>query len=276
MAINSTPKAINVFCRKYINPKIEKRIADAELEGQLTPPYPEDALDLLMHFETDSTIVTWLKLALYYFEFNGLGNITEPGVEIAKIYGIPVDSLQESVRFIPQVKVFFREKTIEAWNDGRRPRIAEMTIRLDSDYVAALKESKDALPLLASIVSDTFKAITYKKGYQKYHYRDLDNNYRLSVFVDTAAEAKMLFTALLNINGHTPDFANHLIYPKTTKDYTVVETKKILGADLEMYPERTEANMVFYKAELHWKGIYPILLVNNSYKHRNAIIELKY
>jgi hypothetical protein len=276
----STAQELNYFARNYINPKIIARIDKAIADGLITDTWGETVSTILLHKKDDSAISTCIRLAYYYFEFNGLGNITEPGVEIAKIYGIPLDTLQESVRWIPQIKIFFREVPSDASSaiPPRRPREARLSIRCNETIKNNIVNdiNKTYVKELATKIANILKNITYQKGYEKYHYRDLDKNYKLSVFTASKAEAQLVITAALKINDDIPDFLNFLIEPKTEKNYTAPKTQKILGEDVLLPAERTTGNMLFYKAELHWKGIEPIILVNNSPKHKGAIIELKY
>lgn len=278
--IPSTAQNLNYFARVYINPKIEARINQAITDGLITDTWGETVGEVLLHQKNDSAVSTVIRLAYYYFEFNGLGNITEPGVEIAKIYGIPIDTLQESVRFIPQIKIFFREVPSDASSasPSRRPREARISVRCNETIKNNIVNDINFTYIkeLSQKIANIFKNIAYKKGFEKYHYRELDKNYKLSVFTDTKAEAELLITATLAINDDVPNFNQYLIEPKTEKDYTAINTQKVLGEDVILPAERTEANMIFYKAELHWKGIEPIILVNNSIKHKAAIIELKY
>ncbi|MBR8828778.1 MAG: hypothetical protein DSM107014_12900 [Gomphosphaeria aponina SAG 52.96 = DSM 107014] len=268
----SVTELINGYCRVNVNKAI---IAKLNLVNK--PTSKKDILirKILLHQKSDTMQITMTRLLLFYFNFMDIFELPE-GAEIAQIYGIPLDSLQESVRFIPQIKIRFKEPEKEAKAEARRAREAELSIRVSSTIATELKDnSMTQLLPLAQKVANAFKDIKYEKGYSKYHYRDIDKNYKFSIFVVKESDAKDIIGAALSINNDTPNFDQHLIHPSIGRNFKVAEKDKLFGQIIDLPYERTKANMEFYRAELHIRGIEPIRLVNNSKKPAGAIVELK-
>jgi hypothetical protein len=71
-------------------------------EATLSKSVPRSAVKLVcLHKDTDPITLTVVRLLIWWVEARGLFN------EI--IYGIPADTFHETVRFQPQIKLFWRE-----------------------------------------------------------------------------------------------------------------------------------------------------------------------
>ncbi|NJO98674.1 MAG: hypothetical protein HC764_23950 [Pleurocapsa sp. CRU_1_2] len=96
---------VQSFIRKYINKAVKEHFKDqvGEDETSLSKSTPRSAIKLVcLHKDTDPITLTGIRLLIWWVEARGLLD--------EFIYGIPYSQFHETVQFLPQIKLFWREK----------------------------------------------------------------------------------------------------------------------------------------------------------------------
>lgn len=224
----------------------------------------------LTHKDNDPINVTLLRLFLYYFTYGKARSLQPP------IYGIPVQDFQETFSHHPQIKLFFMEDA-EDVDDDYYPIRSEITFRLINETESTITEANArALAQRIDTAFGTNKGFRWKRGRETWMYVDLRRGYRLKLFVWDETEAKRVIEQVLDIQGHTPDWDEHLKDATNRKDLRtsiVPKTKRIYGKNRKLPRVKPVGHVRFRWAELSvWGLVNPITLVDKSGRRRRALI----
>lgn len=255
------------FIRKYINKVVRLHFEDIKFVGEdnLNINNPREAAKkLCLHKNTDPMILTLGRLLFWWVETKGL--LEE------YIYGVPASNFHETVRFLPQIKLFWRESTQDAKDNGRYPIRARHTVRFRGDYA-----TRDDLRLLANKITKIFNSSSthnFLKGQEKYSYRDKEKGYEFIITASNITEAEKVINALLQIQDDNP--LNKALLTKSTKekDWTEVETIRVAGETFTKPKERQIGKVWFTHAEFSIHGMPKdkILVSNLSEKIPTKLI----
>lgn len=188
-----------------------------------------------------------------------------------EIYGIPVANYkQETVEGYPQVIIHFRESATDARTNDRYPIRAQVGYRLKDDSL-----SQSQVDSLATKVKSKFGGATpfkFKKGTTKFSYKDKKKGYEFILAADTETEAKSVVTAVLSLNGDTPDW-DILTASKSGRTWTTKKTKTVLGKTVELPNQRPIGWVHFTHAELKIPELErDIVLVDQTGRFKNALL----
>lgn len=236
------------FIRKYVNKTVKAHFldVDGDDDASLSLDVPRQAIKrVCLHKDTDPLPLTVGRLLIWWVEAKGLFNDV--------IYGIPSANFHETVRFKPQIKLFWREKTSDAREAIRYPIRAEYTVRYRGDYA-----SRNDLELLKTKINRIFNTGTvhnFWKGREKYSYRDKEKGYEFIITAKNETEAKSVINALLEIQDDNP--LNEALLTRSTKDknWNEIETVRVAGETFKKPKERPIGRVYFTHAEFAVHGM---------------------
>ncbi len=198
------------------------------------------------HQDSDNLGMTQLRLWLFYFVVGNAEKLQAP------IYGLPITTFNESLVYLPQVVLYFREKASEATTHNRRPIEAQVGFRIiDSNF------SKSEAHTLATKIKQLFgepSRFYFKKGRTKFSYRDKAKGYEFIIAAFSEAEAKKVIEQVLDLQNHTPDW-ELLTDSESGRNWSATKYKNILGNTYKLAERRPIGTVYFTKAELKIHGL---------------------
>lgn len=240
--------------RRYVNREIREHFAD--LGGDDWEPEVGTTRGAmryaLTHDDNDALSMTLLRLFLYYFTYGQARSLQAP------VYGIPVQDLQQSVKFHPQIRLYFYEDVSQV-DDFTSPATGEISFRLIGETEHTINESKARS--YANKIKTLFAAnsgFLWHKGKELWVYYDLARGYKLQVYAYNESEAKRVMEQVLDIQGHTPDWDEHLsdaTKRKHLNSASTVKTEFIYGKQRKLPRRLPNAYVRFKFAELKIWGM---------------------
>ncbi|ARV63394.1 hypothetical protein BZZ01_32865 (plasmid) [Nostocales cyanobacterium HT-58-2] len=219
--------------------------------------------------DSDSADMLQMRLQLFYIILRKAQDL-HPA-----IYGIPVTTFHESVEFFPQIRLFFLEDW-EQVEEGYSPVEAEISFRLMHETSATMTHAK--AEVFANKIRNLFasgQGFVWKKGREKWVYKDLSKGYDFRLLAWSESEAKKVIEQVLDIQGHSPDW-NLLGVAVKKKTYTTVPgTHRVYGKQRRKPRERPIAYVRFRYAELKLWGLFnDITLVDRTGFRHNPLIRV--
>lgn len=236
------------FCRKYVNKQVKNHFSDitGNDDASLSRSTPREIIKrICLHKNDDSLTLTISRLLLWWVEAKGLFG--------EYIYGIPAINFHETVRFKPQIKLFWEEKLEDAKANGRRQLEARHTVRYRGNYETA-NDLADLATKIRSIFNNP-STHNFKKGRNKYSYRDKIKGYQFIITADSEDEARKVINALLEIQDDNPLTESLLTTSTKEKDWDKVETITVGGETFTKPVERKIGTVYFTHAELSVHGM---------------------
>ena len=189
------------------------------------------------------------------------------------IYGIPTTSFHDSVAFLPQVMLYFLED-LQNVESGYEPIAAEITFRLMGETSATYTPVK--AKALANKIKSAFSSgngFIWKKGREKWVYKDASKGYDFRLLVWNEAEAKKVIEQVLDIQSHSPNW-NLLSVATKKKPYTTIPgTHEVYGKQRRKPRDRPIAFVRFRYAELKLHGLFnDITLIDRTGFRANPLI----
>lgn len=238
---------------------------DESWDPDLTTPRGQLAA-VLRHEDEDPYLVTLLKC--WFFE-----HIRGQAYRVP-YYGIPVSSFQESRKFQPQIKLFFRED-LEDVEPGYPPVEGEITFRLMglSDITKAQAETYATRVKLAFGAGGT--GYIWRKGKDMATYTDWAKGYQLQILTRSDAEAREVIAKVLDVQNDAPNWAklNYSENAEPMTAYPTIPPQDTIYGELRRTPRRRPvADVRFQYALLHIHGVAaPIVLYDRSYTYAAAL-----
>lgn len=238
---------------------------DESWDPDLTTPRGKLAA-VLKHDDEDPYLITLLKC--WFFE-----HIKGQAYRVP-YYGIPVSSFQESRKFMPQIKLVFRED-LEDVEPGYPPVEGEITFRL----MGSADITKSQAEVFATRVKLAFGAggagYLWRKGKDMATYTDWAKGYQLQILTRSEAEAREVITKVLDIQNDAPNWAklNYSENAAPAEAYPTIPDRELIYGELRRLPrKRPVADCRFQYALLHLHGVAaPIVLYDRSYTYAAAL-----
>jgi hypothetical protein len=219
--------------------------------------------------EDDTSAMVLCRFWLFYVILGKAAEFQTP------IYGIPVPTYQETLKFKPQIQLYFQEDLQDVERDYS-PVTGEISVRLMDETSASLTDLD--LNRYASKINTLFgsgSGFVWRKGKTMAAYTDREKGYSFRLLCKDAAEGKRVIEQALDIQSHTPDWKHLTInqgdqpsaaYP------TVPPLERILGESRRMPRSRPIASVRFQTAYLHIRRIpRAIVLLDRSGRHRVSV-----
>lgn len=215
--------------------------------------------------DDDSALMTYLRMKLFYFCLRKAQDLQVP------IYGIPVDSYQQSVKFLPQVTLKFLEPSDEV-EVGYRAIEGEISFRLVRPEYASITPA-EATTLANRIRSEfaTGNGYRYRKGRIKLSYRNPEQGANFSVNASSETVGRELINKVLDIQNFTLDNSALIISELAQAPPTIPPTEFIYGASRRLPRRRPVGNVRFYRAELNIWGVAKAIVLYDRRGSRTAL-----
>ena len=188
-------------------------------------------------------------------------------------YGIPIDSYQETVKFRPQVHLFFRQDS-SAVSGDRRPVEGQISFRLINETSATMSETKARL--LATKIKNEFalnNGYIWKKGKLKCVYQDFTNGLDLRVLSLSETEGIEVINKIIDVVGanYNNDYLR-VSEPKRSSETNPTTSSLVYGKQRKDKRWRPTANVRFRYAVLTVHGMqHRIILVDRSKTFLDAL-----
>ena len=258
---------VQSFIRRYINEEVREHFRDVANNNSdsLSLDAPRSAVKAVcLHKDKDPLMLTILRLLIYWVEARGLFD--------EYIYGIPSTEFEIKYNYYPQVKLHFREDKYQASTNGRKPARGEVSFRWrESDFSTA-----NINKLTDKIVADFVKPVFfYQRGRELWTYADKSKGYYFQMTVDSETTAKKVIEQVIRIQDDSePEWDKYLRTHKDKKNYSVVETVRVMGETVRKPKKRPIAKVEFAYAELFIPGTSkPLVLIDRT---GNKISALRY
>ena len=262
-------ETLQSIIRKWQNRELREYFldfgVDENWDPDLTTPRGKLA-HALRHEDEDPYLVTLLKC--WFFE-----HIKGQAYRVP-YYGIPVSSFQESRKFMPQIKLYFRED-LEDVEPGYPPVEGEITFRL----MGSADITKSQAEVFATRVKLAFGAggagYLWRKGKDMATYTDWAKGYQLQILTRSEAEAREVITKVLDIQNDAPNWAklNYSENAAPAEAYPTIPDRELIYGELRRLPrKRPVADCRFQYALLNLHGVAaPIVLYDRSYTYAAAL-----
>lgn len=263
---------LQALIRRYLNKEIREHFRDLgdefwEAEVITTRGAMRHALT---HKDGDPFQITLGRMFLYYFTF-GQAKAMQPD-----IYGVTVISNDRTVRYKPQITLYFNNK---GYDPKQKQELVEGEIAFRLMNETSTTITKAELERYANKIKTLFAGSTpfvWHKGKTMATYTDLDKGYKLQLLVTNEAEAKRIIEQVLDIQGHTPDWEKLNIkvnaesnerYPNNPGNQT------ILGKSREKpsYRPRVDVKFRYATCQIHGLG-RGINLIDTTYTRGNSLV----
>lgn len=217
--------------------------------------------------DDDSAIMSNLRMMLFYFVLRQAQDLHPP------LYTIPADTYQQSVKFMPQVTMYFRED-LDDIESGYSPIDAEVSFRLFNETSETFTPT-NALTLANKIKSEfaTGGGYRWHKGRIKVSYKEPEKGYNFLVYGYTKGDAIAVIRKAMSIQGHVPDSDKMTVVERESNPPIVPPVQRVYG-ESRRAPRRMPVGWVrFQYAELHIHGIPDaITLVDSTWRRREALV----
>jgi hypothetical protein len=203
---------------------------------------------------------------LYYFLHRKAQDLQLP------VYGIPVATYQETLRYHPQIRFYFAEPE-DLVEDGYEPVQRECSIRLwreDNDSITPQKARTYAERIRREFT--TGRPYTWKTGRLKVCYLDKRKGYDFRILGWSESEAKELISKCMDIQEDTPDWEKLSVTESKRTFHTIPGTHYVYGKTRRKPRDRPIAYVRFRYAELKIWGIDDETLVDCTGVRRNPLI----
>lgn len=219
--------------------------------------------------DNDTADMTMLRLMLFWLVLGQASAMHPP------MYTMPTDRYQQSVKFAPQVTLYFKED-LDDVEEGFAPIDAEVSFRIMNETPQTLSQAE--VQTLANRIRAEFgtgSGYRWRKGRVKLNYRDPDRGYLMSINAFSESEGKNLIRKVLDVQNHTLDGNKLTIQQLDSAPPIVPPVQVVLGKSRRLPRKRPIGFVRFIYADLHVWGIQnAICLVDRSGRRRKALIRL--
>lgn len=216
----------------------------------------------------DSIQVVILKIFLFYFIFRRAREL------YPEIYGMPNLNLHENLRFVPQVKLYFKEHSSDV--DPEYSAIdAEITFRLTGESPETITDitvSNIAEKIYQIFAGSSGFLYSWKKGQVKLTYRHSELGYNFQVNCYSSTDGLQVIQDILKIRNHPYDPLRVTKSEPGASFPTIPGETIILGKKRRLPRQRPTGTVHFRYAELHIHGLtHPITLVDVTGLKKGAL-----
>lgn len=190
------------------------------------------------------------------------------------LYAMPTDRYQQSVKFAPQVTLYFKED-LEDVEESYGPIDAELSFRLMDENSSSMTEAKART--LANKIKQEFatnNGYRWQKGRVKLSYRDKENGYQFSINAYSESVGRQLISKILDIQNSVFDDSKLSIAELGETPPTVPPSEMIYGQSRRIPRKRPVGYVRFIYAEMHvWGILNAIVLLDRSGRRKNPLVE---
>ncbi|MBE9182878.1 hypothetical protein IQ268_30545 [Oculatella sp. LEGE 06141] len=217
--------------------------------------------------DDDSANMVAIRMMLFYMTLRQASDLHPP------LYTMPSDRYQQTVRFSPQITLYFREDLDEV-EQGYKPIDSQISFRIRGETETTFTPA-NALTWANRIRSEfaTGGGWRWRKGRVKLSYRDLERGYNLAIHAVSESEGRQVIAKVLSLQGDTIDNDNLVIAELGGTPPIVPGTQVIYGESRRLPRKRPVGNVRFRYAEVHIWGVNKaVTLVDMTLRRGNALI----
>jgi hypothetical protein len=226
---------------------------------------------LTIDTEADNLISAFIK-------FYALNTFIGVDSNFPEIFTVPFSTVNDELRYKPQVHLYFVETNYDFIQQNRRIRDGAIRgIRLMGETSETITQVK--VEAIANKIKDLFgdgQGFTWNKGRAMFTYADDSKGYNLQILCTTSDEGKRIVTQVLAIQEHEPEwkYANFKennspdeAYPVDAPDIT------ILDKPVKAKKKRLNCTVTFRTAWLHLDAIEkPITLYDKTGRYSKPTV----
>ena len=192
------------------------------------------------------------------------------------LYTTPLDRYQQSVKFMPQVTLYFKED-FEDIEEGYAPLTSELSFRIQGETEESITEND--LRNIANRIRTEFatgNGYRWRKGRVSVCYRDLKKGYRLRVQAFSENEGKEVVGKILDLQGDSIERSNFTINQLDEAPPIVPPTRTIVGKPRRLPRRRPVGWVRFQFAEAHVWGLpNALVLLDRTGSRRKALVSAR-
>ncbi len=217
--------------------------------------------------DSDTATMTLMRQWLFEVTVGHMQAVQTP------IYGVPVSVTQSTFKFIPQVKLYFKESQVsEQVRQGFPPVVGEIAFRLTNKTSATITRS-DA-ELLAREIKNEFATpiAIWEKGKYVCTYFDNDKGYQIRAHVKSKTEGERIIKKVLAVRSHSFEADKFQFVDNDKIIDAIPGTHRVYGRTVKKPRERPTADVKFRYAQLLiWGQHNAVNLVSVGGRHRSVI-----
>lgn len=217
--------------------------------------------------DSDSATTAIGRLIFFYMTLRKASDMHPP------LYTMPVDRYQQSVKFQPQISLYFKEDLADV-EPGFEPLDSELSFRLQGKTEDNL--SRADLVSVATRIRSEFSSgngYRWRKGRISVNYRDKARGYQLRVQAFSESQGKEVIGKILDLQGDTIDRSKLLITQLDDTPPIIPPTKTIVGRPRRLPRRRPVGWVRFQFAEAHVWGVpNSIMLIDRTERRRNPLV----
>ena len=199
----SSTEHLQDLVKRFANREVNDWFRDVDDETNIQAPRASLKLGCL-HQEQDSINQTILRMFLFWLVVSGEQRFG------SKVYGIPFLTHQDSVRFDPQIMLYFEEpyETREIFQGRKMPgATGEISVRLrDKKYNTVSKADLNSLAVQIKSIFGGSNPKQWRKGKHFFTYTDKAKGYKFQILVANRSEGRELVSSVLQLVGETPNW----------------------------------------------------------------------
>lgn len=221
------------------------------------------------HDDRDSAIMTLIRLWFFY------GCLRKAQDFQAPLYGIPVATYQETVKFLPQCTLYFSQD-LDGTPEDKQPLRSQITFRITGETSQTMTEA-NARTLAQQIRTELATGTAYRwnrgKVYCKYY--DTEQGYHLQAYAYSEAEGKELFRKVLSIRNEAFN-DDHFAHSFSGAEFPANPGVQYIYGKSRPKPRRRPIGYVRFRyATLKLHGLpRDICLVDTTGRHKDALIQV--
>lgn len=239
---------------------------DADWEAEIETPRGNLRVACTMK-DADTADMCTIRTLLFWLVLGEAAALQAP------VYAIPTDRYQQTVKFAPQVTLYFREDWVDV-EDGYAPIEAEVSFRLMDETSESLTEAK--LNTLAQRIRSEFasgQGYRWHKGRTVVSYKDVARGYQFVVHAYSETEGREVINKVLDLQNHPFDLGNLTINQLGEAPPVVPPTRTILGKARRLPRKRPVGYVRFLYADVNiWGMPNAVCLVDRSGRRRAPLI----
>jgi hypothetical protein len=256
--------------RKWLNREIKDYFRDLNIDDDWSPDLTQGRHSLAaacLHKDADSLQTTSLRA--WFFE-----QVRSQAYRVP-YYGIPVSSFQESRKFQPQVKLYFRED-LEDVDPDFGPVEGEISFRIMGDPNITKAQAQAMANRVKLAFGNGGSGYIWRKGKDMATYTDWAKGYQLQLLTRSRTEAREVISKVLECQNDTPNWKrmNYSENAEPSEAFpTIPEQEMIYGELRRTARVRPVADVRFQYALLHIHGIKaPVVLLDRSFTYSTALV----
>lgn len=204
--------------------------------------------------DNDTAMMCIIRMMLFYFTVRRARDMQ------GAIYGIPKLNFDESVKYHPQVRLYFNQRgdTVTPEYSRVQGEIEFRVMGATNETMTEAKARQLAIKIKTEFTDGTgdgAKGYKWDKGSTNYQYLDKQLGYDLRLLCINEAMARQLIERVLRIQNHSPDWNNLIVHDPKRQSSKTSKTRRIYGKLRKLPRYRPQETVYFRYAELKIHGL---------------------